>query len=157
MCPGVIVKGIKETLIEIDRKVEKKRNEIKKKCEEIKEDLLRKAEDNAPLQEGTLVGSGSAEVKDHGRGRGITISAGFDTPYAMRMHESHYQARPVKRGRKKKRKVTSGGISKTIRVGEDKDVSGKRHGKRGRKYLTRAWNENRTRYIQSLEAIGDRK
>jgi len=46
------------------------------------EELLRRANERVPLDEGTLLGSGKAFVTD-----GLTGIVSYDTPYAVRLHE----------------------------------------------------------------------
>ena len=49
------------------------------------EDLLGRAQREAPVDEGTLRGSGSVEVTE--RGDRLSVEVSFSTPYAARQHE----------------------------------------------------------------------
>jgi len=147
---GVHISGINQTIRLLGEKIDGKRQKIERAAKHVSADFLRKSQDNAPLQEGTLAASGSEEVKDLGRGKGFLIVVGFDTPYALRMHESKYNARQ-KMTAKQKRKLP------IRRGGPKEDVDGKTPddygllGKRGRKYMSRAWRDNKRKWTAALE------
>lgn len=175
----IIIRGVNETIRMIDRHMNQKHRDIVKEATRIQEDLLRQARNRAPFREGTLVDSMTGRTTDLGRGNGarIEVSAG-DTPYARRMHESVYQARPrsdmVRRISKRtgkaywayRRSMKIRGTS-TRRIGGIKisadyrlhqggfwiDGRGNKH---GRKYLQRALDENIQRYNARLARFGDR-
>ncbi len=137
----------------------------------ITEDFLRKSQDNAPLEEGTLVASGSAFVQDNGPGKGFTGVVGFDTPYDLRMHEDHYHARTraqqtairSRRTGRHRSPNLAGAIGRALlrSAGGAKDVTAESGGggsglagKRGRKYMTRAWWNNRNAYRAAYGRAG---
>ena len=93
----------------------------------------------APLDEGTLSGSGSDVVKSHGprktsakwKGYALEASVGFNAPYAAEVHETMWPAAGVSLGR-------SGGSTSSRMPG--KGTSGKpdtKFGPAGGKYLER--------------------
>lgn len=51
------------------------------------EDLLGRAQREAPVEEGTLRGSGSVEIRSNPDGTGVSGEVSFDTVYAARQHE----------------------------------------------------------------------
>lgn len=147
------IRGIPETKNMIAAEMGTRRAAILKAAERVSEDLLRRARDNSPLQTGWLVDSGSARVNDMGAGDGFRIEVGFDTPYAVRMHEAHYQARPKLTAKERRvRDRDSGGVVDISDLFAD--LGGNFYGKRGRKYLSRAWADNREKYEAALAAAG---
>lgn len=161
---GVIIRGVAGTIRFVDEQYNGKRRLLGKTAKKVSEDLLRKARDNAPVHEGTLQDSGNARVTDKGRGNGFFVEVGFDTPYALRMHEAHYRAHdPHDKGRDKTRQTLRfkrGGVTVTQVVqkrtiqGFWRDSRGNLH---GRKYLTRAVDANMPKYKAAFEAIGDKR
>jgi hypothetical protein len=59
--------------------------ELDDALEEIGEDLLGRAQRDAPIEEGTLRASGDVRVVT-GRGAGVAVVS-FNTPYAAKQHE----------------------------------------------------------------------
>lgn len=97
---SIIITGINQELANLGNYFNKKREQVKRESVLIKEDLLRKSRDKAPVLTGALRDSGFADIEDKGVGNGIVITVGFDTPYALRMHESHYRPSHPGTGRK---------------------------------------------------------
>lgn len=162
MMAGIIITGIKATLVQFNGDYMARRRAIKRTAINVEEDLLRKARDRSPVRTGTLIGSGVGRCTDMGYGRGFKIEVGFDTPYAIKMHEAHYQAHDPHDNGRDKRLVTlrlrhkgvkvSQVIAKRTPDGMWIDSKGNKH---GRKYLTRAWDDNKARYMAAFEAQGD--
>ena len=177
MSGRIIVTGVDATIRAIDRAMFQMHRDLGRESNRIGEDLLRQARNRAPIREGTLVDSMVQRVTDRGRGSGfmIQVSAG-DTPYARRMHESVYQARPrsdMERRISKRtgkaywtyrrsmkifgtstRRIGGINISREYRLhqgGYWVDGNGNKH---GRKYLYRAFDENIGKYRTRLEAFG---
>ncbi len=163
------VTGILAERRKLKKAFKKKRDQIQRMAHRVSADLARKAAANAPVRTGDLRASISERVVDRGFGRGfrIIVSTG-DKPYEIRMHEGHYQARArsevVRRVSKKtgrpywvlrnKRPARSGKFGDRGRTaGFLIDGRGR---KIGRKYLTRAADDNMPRYQKMLRSLGDR-
>jgi len=152
---GVTVTGLNETIKDIERQYNVTRNRLKRVAVRVSEDILRNAQENVPLQTGTLAGSGTTEVIDNGQGKGISIIVGFDTSYALKMHEGHYTAHAKmteKQRRKRYRK-----LRKKIEISEKSGGGGTLYGRRGHSYISRAWTAKKERYEKMLASAGDPK
>lgn len=166
---SVRVTGIKREILRVQAAINADRNKVKKVAYGVAVDFERQTRNRAPVHEGTLRGTIVAGVQDYGRGNGMKIACtAGDTPYARRMHESHYRAHdphdvgPDYKGKDKlsvivrKRqggiKVSQKTFKRTIQ-GYWRDSAGNLH---GRKYLERAFNENKRKWINALEAAGDK-
>ena len=153
---GNVSKSIKITGLNaakrmIKKQIMTKHNRLGGVVKRIGSDLLRKAQDNTPLQIGMLSDSGSVTVDNRGWGGGYEAIVGFDTPYAIRMHEAHYKARPKLTEQERIRRSTGAGGKKD--VSNDRPSGGGLYGTRGRKFLTRAWFDNRARYRKRIKRI----
>lgn len=163
------ITGIGAERRKLKKAYKKKRNQTQRMAHRVSADLARKAAANAPIRTGDLRASISERVVDRGMGRGfrIIVSTG-DKPYEIRMHEGHYQARArsevVRRVSRK-----TGRVYWTLR-NKQRTVSGKFGGRRitagflidgrgrkiGRKYLTRAAEDNMPRYQKMFRSLGER-
>lgn len=154
---GVKVTGIRQEIIKIRGDIEAHRQKLYKAGKRVAADWERQAKDRAPVLEGTLRDTGNGDIRDNGRGNGFTISCTFDTPYAMRMHESKYQARTRDQYDRRRSKKTGRyyySIRKEFRGMQTASgmIMGSKGVMIGRKYITRAWVENRRKYEASLQA-----
>lgn len=159
---SIRITGIGQVIAGLSGDWERKRERVKRAVHAVTEDLLRTARGNAPVQTGALIESGSANVIDRGRGRGFLGTVGFDTPYALRMHEGHYQAHdPHDRGvdrAEQTLRFRKGGFTVKQRVAKrtaDGFWIDSRGRKRGRKYLQRAVDEKRAAYEMKLREAGE--
>lgn len=145
---GVRVIGVNQTIRYVENEIDKRHNNLVRTAKNVEEDLLRKAKDNVPLQTGMLADSGTGKVTVNGNT--ITIEVSFDTPYALRMHEDHYTARP-RMSAEERRNLPIRRKGPTQDLSDDRPSGGGLLGKRGRKYLTRAWWNNRKRYNDDFQ------
>lgn len=165
MSVAVRIHNIGRTIAMLGGEYDRRRNNVKKTLVNVTEDCLSEARANAPIDTGELADSGSASVRDRGRGRGFIGEVGFDTPYATRMHEKHYQAHDHKAEDGKKsvglyRVVTKRGRGVMARQevlrrtpnGMWVDSSGHKH---GRQYMQRALDDNRAKYEAELTKAGE--
>lgn len=154
---GVKVTGIRQEIMKIRGDIEAHRQKLYKAGQRVAADWERQAKDRAPVLEGTLRDSGSGNIRDNGYGNGFTLSCTFDTPYARRRHEGKYQARTRDQYDRKRSKKT-GRYYYSLK----KEYRGMRTGSGlivgskgvliGRKYISRAWVDNRRKYEKSLQA-----
>lgn len=90
------------------------------------EDLLNKSNEYAPIDKGDLVGNGSVDPAKK-QGDELRSRVGYSKEYALRMHEDIYN------------------------LGEQSQEKQESTGKKiGRKYLSRATNENSDKYSKYL-------
>jgi hypothetical protein len=154
------VTGVNKEIAMFINNVSKKRLAYLKAADKAAADWLRQSQKRAPIKEGIMVATGKFQTKDLGVGHGISLAVSFDTPYAMRMHEGHYQAhdphdkgvdktRQTIRIRKKGVTVTQEVQKRTVR-GMWRDSQGNLH---GRKYITRAWDENVKKYEADIQKV----
>lgn len=152
------VTGVNKEIALLVNGIDKKRLALLKTADRVAADWCRQSQKRAPIEEGTLVASAKYQSKDLGKGNGILIAVSFDTPYAMRWHEAHYQAhdphdkgvdksRQTVRFRKKGVTVTQE-VQKRTAQGMWRDTQGNLH---GRKYITRALNENIKQYEAAFQ------
>lgn len=162
---SVNVSGIEAEIAKIGEQYNRDRGNIFNAAQEVGVFLDAETQKRAPVETGELVSTITHEVTDKGRGRGflIEVSAG-NTKYAYKMHEGIYNAHDHHHMNLNSmvtiRKVVKGlkGVSafqrrkryqKTVRGMFWYDSQGNKH---GRKYLTRAWDENRERVFAWLES-----
>jgi len=150
MARGIIVKGVRGTINQTRLAFTKKRRIVKGRCNRVGADLLRKARDNAPVDKGTHRASMSGDVTDYGYGNGFLIEvSGGNMPYSLWLHEGRYVAHPRYEGAEASamsiHRVGGGRLNTT---GYYYDSKGNMV---GRKFLTRALDANKNRYIKNLE------
>jgi hypothetical protein len=167
---GVVIKGVRTTISKTKKQLTKHRRKVKSACNRVGADLLRKARDNSPVQTGMHIDSMSNRIIDLGWGNGFIIEvSGGDTPYSQWLHEGHYVAHPphgtssfvrlIGQGRTM---TVQGAVAMSMHkkgggtakiTGFWYDAKGNQH---GRKFLTRALDANKRRYIKNLEKAGKR-
>lgn len=173
------ITGIGAERRKLKKAYKKTRDKTQRMAHRVSADLARKAAANAPIRRGDLRASISERVVDRGFGRGFRIiTSTGDKPYEIRMHEGHYQARArsevVRRTSKK-----TGKVYWTLRKKPTRQVNrqtenqfgrghlgsarkkggfliGPRGQKIGRRYLTRAADENMPRYQKMFRSLGER-
>lgn len=161
---GVIITGISQTIRDLNAGYNEHRNRIHRAARRVGVYLQAETRKRAPIETGELVSTIAQEVTDRGRGRGflIEVSAG-NTDYANKMHEGIYRAwdhhnldrssmvtvRKGGGGLKAYQKRRRYQIEKTFGGQFWIDSQGYRH---GRKYLTRAWDENKSKVFDMLES-----
>lgn len=69
--------------IDLDQAAKGLRRDAARALTDAAEHLLEEANRTAPIEEGTLVGSGAVHVDD----RALVAAVSYDTPYAVRQHE----------------------------------------------------------------------
>jgi len=159
MARGIIIKGVQRTINQTRQAFTKKRLIVKGRCNRVQADLLRKARDNAPVDEGTHRASMSGEVTDLGYGNGFIIEvSGGDTPYSLWLHEGRYRAHPphgtsefIRIGKGGKRTSVHGAVAMSISKLTGGYYYDSKGNMVGRKFLTRALDANKQRYIKNLE------
>lgn len=104
---------------------------VEQALNECAEDLLNAAQSLAPLDEGTLMGSGSVDpaIKQNDE---MEARVGFNTEYALRMHEDIYNLGPIS-----KQKPSFDGMPV------------------GRKYLSRPLQKYEQKYIDYIASKVD--
>lgn len=160
MAMGINVRGIEQEIASVNAQYGRNRDSIFRTAQKVGVYLQAETRKRAPIETGELVASIAQDVTDKGRGRGflIEVSAGDVKSkngynYAYIMHEGIYRAwdhhhmdtgsmvavKGIKRNR----------YQGTIRGVFWYDSQGYKH---GRKYLTRAWDENRAKIFAWLES-----
>lgn len=69
--------------LQIDGAFTELRRDAARALTDVAEHLLEEANRTAPIEEGTLIGSGAVHVDE----RALVAAVSYDTPYAVRQHE----------------------------------------------------------------------